>query len=263
MSGSSRSRRSLILLAVAALAALPLALVPAQTASAVTCGTSASDHFGRYHTDTDGRVAGIRAPIKLRRDSALCSSSNAFTANYISIEDDNSGSVDFGQIDQIGWDDGAYNVPNGLSSPYCKFWAIGLGQPHDYSCSISDSTYTYFMVRIDAAATPDIIHIYDCGQSSGYTSCTLKGQENAPDKARSTVTAETNFPGQIHTLGSGGNPVNYGTSAFPIEQKNDTSSSWSSGVSMENALADQAGISNYHMAWDGTSKILSTWDDRN
>jgi hypothetical protein len=135
---------------VASLAASALAvgLQLAPTALAVpnnpTCpSTYKSDGVGYGWEPTNNIVNGIRAPIKNRTDGLLCTpaSVGAFSATWIAIQDNNSAN-----LVQIGFDHD-FNS-NGIHQ-YCRFWAIGLGIPHDYYCNGDpDDTFVYFRIEV-------------------------------------------------------------------------------------------------------------------
>lgn len=138
-------------------------------------------------------------------------------------------------------------------------FAAGTGQKHPYDCSEDEETYAYFAVEKLSSTKLEIL---DFGETSAYSDCTVKYSGKPLDADQADAISETNFPGTIRTLGSLSSPVNYGTSSYPLELKNDDTDSFGTSVTLDNAISDKYNISDYKMAWDSSTKILSTWDDR-
>lgn len=237
-----------------------------------------NDHLGRGHDDSsDGTVAGIRAPVQLRRQGTLCTpeiTDVPFTANYISLEDDHLGSSTLGEIRQIGWYDYPANSPSGTSAPFCKFYAVGMGAGHGYECNHTDGQETNFQVDLYTDSLGNAhIEMLDCG-SSGWSACTPEAVGGVPNYLTATAVVETNYPCQTVEPGSdpslvGGNPVNYGNSGYPLHLKNNRSDSWTT-INMEKNLLleftscpSPNNTNHYHKDWNATTNVLTTWDDRN
>jgi hypothetical protein len=218
--------------------------------------------MGRGHKDTsDDKAAGIRAPIQLRTNSNPCSTNvDVFTDSYVSIEDDYTGDADFAQIRQIGWDNDY--LPGGPET-HCKFWAIGIGAPHDYACSHADQTITYFRVDVVSLIGSNQVWVYDCGQTNWTSGCTVEGMDSVPNKYEVDALTETADSCDYTIAGSASNSVNIGTSSHPIETKNDIGDSFSTH-DMEINRADPYGCGHWHKNWQGSPTFtIQTWDDRN
>lgn len=200
------------------------------------CSGSHNHQMGRFHVDsTDNRVGGIRTPIQFRTDSYLCvhSPTVASSSQWIGVGDPNppsSGDPDSGQIRQAGW----LHAPISDPGPYCQFYAINTGFPHEYSCGYINDSWEYWeIVAISPATGSNYFSIRDCGDDdlNPYSDCPEIARDTTPDVSISEASSEedldnddTTCPAQERTAGSSADRVNFGTDAHAIHQKNEASS---------------------------------------
>jgi hypothetical protein len=233
----------------------PAGAIPACPAS------TTSDFIGRQHYDSsDGIVAGIRAPILLRKNSNLCSpdADQSFVSPWIGIQSETNSS-----LGQIGWD----HEPATYGG-FCKFWANGLGTPHDYVCGFDDSTTNYFQVlEFPGGTGPDYYEMFDCHGDSTYNSsnCDIKGSQNAWASSDAAALTETNYGGSACTDqigGSSGNPVTFGNSTDSIQIMNTMFGSWLPW-NLEISTTPTCGHYKTSYTNTGSTSLLSNWDNRN
>jgi hypothetical protein len=204
-------------LLVGTLAGLVWKAIPAM---AVDCTTNNSWPFYQW-TRAANDVYGVRAPIQARVDGGLCGvpggGDDPFNAAWIAI-------VQAPSIVQIG-----YEHDFGMNAGHwCRFWAIGTGQPTDYKCGV-DSNDTYLYLKI-VRYYDSITHVYryeidDCGTGGGYGSCTAQSSSTVAYSSPAGQTAsEADYTCVIHIMGSSSDRQNFGTSSYPVQGMD--SSSW-------------------------------------
>jgi len=279
--GTVRLRARGLGCALVALITATAPLVPAGPAQAAspncpTVGDNSTwpyEQLGAKQAPADGNLGAFRAPIEVRKDGVVCKDSYVnLVASWIAIED-------AGGINQIGlahrWSP-ANNVDQ-----YCKFWAIGIGTPQYYGCSLSEPSDIYFWV--DTASISGSLHydLRDCG-STAYTTCSSKSTQGVRSGTMvAYAVGESNY-GDSHCIqqlmGSTGDKQNVGRASHLMEVRPDPSSplnSWNvptydayrAAFSVNRQTGAHGGSLNWcaNYQWDlvSTNGILLLWDDRN
>ena len=251
-----KNRTAMLTLAAAALVSAmlhaPVALAQADTPP--QCFAVDYDFAGASWRPSDGAVDGIRAPINMVRDGLLCAGSqslgNDFVSPWIGIEDHNSHG-----ITQIGFDHSW--GPDG-NPRYCRFWATGIGMPHDYDCGADpNGTTVYFRVETYESADNTYYKVYDCGVSGFSNPCTIKNAgTRAYSNAYASAASETNHGCASYMQGSTSDKVTFGNSLWRLDGND--GSGWGARTW---ALINTRCTGDYSAAI--TSNGVSTWDTRN
>jgi len=229
-------------------------------AFAINCSAGASDgnRLGATWSDTDGHVAGVRAPVQFLNNGGPCvpqGNTSQGVSNWIGIQ--GNGLYD---LSQIGVE--MYSDPNGTIHK-CKFFEVLPNPPTFYGCGLSNG-YTFFEVYKYNHGS-DYYAGNDCGSSSDYSICTLKfslvpvyGPDFDALVAESNRSACENF-----LMGSSSNPANIGDTTNPAEVKHDIGDAWKSGEALNPYSQDGSPTcGDYHKSLPHPN-VVTTWDDRN
>jgi hypothetical protein len=198
---------------------------PVNQANAVACNSGTYAAFeGSAWQPADHTVAGVRAPVQLRRDGLACGTAgNGAVSTWIAIQQGGSG-VGIAQIGYAHF----YDPVNGQR--YCRFWATGdgtNGQSHMNSCTDSNGYRFFKIVRFwDNVSKVYRYEISDCG-TSGYGTCTTKDANQISfGWEEGAATEEAWHACQDQLMGSTANRVNIGTSTNALQYIGDYGGTW-------------------------------------
>ncbi|HEY7146098.1 MAG TPA: hypothetical protein VH637_17810 [Streptosporangiaceae bacterium] len=241
---------------LAAAAALVSVVLPAPAAVAQPgnppCPAVDYDFSGGNWEPSNGVVAGVRAPIKIRKDGLLCSNTqhDSFVAIWIGI-----GQMHGDHLAQIGFDHHYNKDGNPI---FCRFWAIGTGFPHYYNCKqIADDTSIFFKIESFQAGTSSLYKIQDCGTGGDFSNCTTENATQAAfGSARGETVSETDHGCASFMLGATSDKVIFGNSNWRLVGNN--GATW--GPRAWDLISPRCS-SDYSAA--STSNGIDTWDPRN
>jgi hypothetical protein len=161
-------------------------------------------------------------------------------------------------IVQIGFD---HDWNSSGAEHYCRFWANGTGNPHDYDCSgTSDGTTVFFRIeRYLKSGGGMFYRIDDCGTEGDFNNCTREdGNQGAfTVSASAGGLQETDHPCASQMLGSNAHRTTFGNSSWGTVGEDGSGwdvHSWSDFTSSGCSTDYKESIS---------SDIIDTWDSRN
>lgn len=272
MKGFRMRRRRYFAALVAASAVVGSGLTVVSTATpalAVACNGSKNQDLQAFRwqdpngANGPGDVKGIRAPIKIRKDGALCDDgilTHDLDTTWIAVEQTYPG-AGIAQIGQYSWYD------NGTHRD-CLVWAIGTGgNPTPFDCgNLGDGSLQYF--KIHPNGTHDKFVIEWCHSYGDYSDAHCDVQDNSQTIWASTeaaVSAEELLACGTHifgivsdqqTVGTAGNHVEAEASGLTFSDRTFTKL-----TDKYNCDTDNGGSYNYHQ--DNGGEIMHWYDIRN
>lgn len=265
-----RKRFGVALLAASAVLGGCLSVVSAAApALSVTC--SGASQGNQYFFWPDGNlndVQGIRAPIKIRKDGALCDDSSypaAFDETLIGMQDSQSSACS-GANDNCVVVIGEYSYYLNATHQACLVYAEKGGTPVPFDCgNLGDDSQQYFTIHPWNNGSQYIIAW--CHTYGDYTAahCDVQSSDQAVyAKTEADIGAVERVECGTHIFGVSGDQQTVGNSSDFVQGEG-TGLNWSartfSKVLDVSCGSDTGGPYNYHQ--DNGGAIMHFYDQRN